>query len=138
VTIRRIAGIRDFMFDTLFDSLRSVAPILAADTKSTGGRELYDEVKSYSWSAVDFALLVFCLWSAYCTWIPGEKQLAILNAYRACIRQLSPSGTLEPIDPSLVAFGNLTKLALQQLESAGLDKRRRALLEAELAALQSK
>jgi TetR/AcrR family transcriptional regulator, cholesterol catabolism regulator len=34
-----------------------------------------------------------------------EKQMAILNAYRACIRQLIASGKLGPIDPSLVAFG---------------------------------
>ena len=34
-----------------------------------------------------------------------EKQMAILNVYRACIRQLIASGKLEKIDPSLVAFG---------------------------------
>ena len=34
-----------------------------------------------------------------------EKQMAILNAYRACIRQVMVSGRLGEIDPSLVAFG---------------------------------
>ncbi len=34
-----------------------------------------------------------------------EKQLAILNSYRACIRQLIASGRLAPVDHSLVAFG---------------------------------
>jgi AcrR family transcriptional regulator len=34
-----------------------------------------------------------------------EKQLAILNAYRACIRQLMASGELGPVDANLVAFG---------------------------------
>jgi AcrR family transcriptional regulator len=34
-----------------------------------------------------------------------EKQLAILHAYRACIRQLITAGQLADIDPSLPAFG---------------------------------
>jgi TetR/AcrR family transcriptional regulator, cholesterol catabolism regulator len=34
-----------------------------------------------------------------------EKQMAILNAYRACIRQVMASGRIGEADPSLVAFG---------------------------------
>lgn len=34
-----------------------------------------------------------------------EKQITILNAYRACIRQLITSGRIPSDDPSLVAFG---------------------------------
>lgn len=34
-----------------------------------------------------------------------EKQMAILNAYRACIRQVIAAGRLGDVDPSLVAFG---------------------------------
>jgi len=39
------------------------------------------------------------------------------------------------VKASRIAFGNLTKSALHQLDAAGFDKRRRALLEDELAAL---
>src|SRR6185369_4556973 len=34
-----------------------------------------------------------------------EKQMAVLNAYRACIRQIMASGRLGEVDPSLVTFG---------------------------------
>ncbi len=34
-----------------------------------------------------------------------EKQMTVLNAYRACIRQLIASGRLASVDPSLIAFG---------------------------------
>jgi AcrR family transcriptional regulator len=34
-----------------------------------------------------------------------EKQIAILNTYRACVRQLLASGRLAGVEPSLVAFG---------------------------------
>ncbi len=34
-----------------------------------------------------------------------EKQMTVLNAYRACIRQLIASGRLGSVDPSLTAFG---------------------------------
>jgi AcrR family transcriptional regulator len=34
-----------------------------------------------------------------------EKQMAILNAYRACVRQVVASGRLADVDPGLVAFG---------------------------------
>ena len=34
-----------------------------------------------------------------------EKQMTVLNAYRACIRRLIASGRLASVDPSLTAFG---------------------------------
>ena len=34
-----------------------------------------------------------------------EKQMTVLNAYRACIRQLIASRRLASVDPSLTAFG---------------------------------
>jgi len=34
-----------------------------------------------------------------------EKQMTVLNAYRACIRQLVASGRLRGVNPNLVAFG---------------------------------
>lgn len=34
-----------------------------------------------------------------------ERQMAILNVYRACVRQLLASGRVADVDPSLVAFG---------------------------------
>jgi len=34
-----------------------------------------------------------------------EKQLGVLNAYRACIRQLQESRRMPGVDPSLAAFG---------------------------------
>lgn len=34
-----------------------------------------------------------------------EKQMAVLNAYRACIRQLIATGRIGAVEPSLVAFG---------------------------------
>src|SRR6185369_4540966 len=34
-----------------------------------------------------------------------EKQMAILNAYRACIRQVIAAGRLGDVEPNLVAFG---------------------------------
>ena len=34
-----------------------------------------------------------------------EKQIAVLNAYRACVRQVMATRGLEDVDPSLVAFG---------------------------------
>jgi alkylated DNA nucleotide flippase Atl1 len=43
VTIRPIASIRDFAFDTLIDSYKFVEPVLAADRTATAGRDLYDD-----------------------------------------------------------------------------------------------
>lgn len=43
VTVRPIASVRDFMFDTLVDSQALVADVLRADRQATEGREFYDD-----------------------------------------------------------------------------------------------
>jgi len=43
VTVKPIANIRDFVFDTLVDSQALVAPLLDADKKAALGRDKYDD-----------------------------------------------------------------------------------------------
>ena len=43
VTIRPIANIKDFVFETIIDSEALVSSILAADRAATTGREFYDD-----------------------------------------------------------------------------------------------
>ena len=70
--------------------------------------------------------------------IPTLPEMRALHGARAdaCV-SIYVSTTLQTqhVSASRIAFGNLTKSALQQLEAVGFDKRRQALLEAELAAL---
>ena len=70
--------------------------------------------------------------------IPTLPEIRALIAARAdaCVSiYVSTTPQTQDVKASRIAFGNLTKSALQQLERAGLDKRRRALLQAELAGL---
>lgn len=54
----------------------------------------------------------------------------------ACVSIYLPTTPqTQHVGASRIAFGNLSRSALQQLEAAGLDKRRSAMLEAELAAV---
>ena len=70
--------------------------------------------------------------------IPTLPEIRALIAVRAdaCVSIYVPT-TPEPqhLAASRIAFGNQTKTALEQLETTGFDKRRRAELAAELAAL---
>ncbi|MFM9849705.1 MAG: hypothetical protein ACKVP3_21415 [Hyphomicrobiaceae bacterium] len=54
----------------------------------------------------------------------------------ACVSiYVSTTPQTQNVKASRIAFGNLSKAALEQLEAAAFDKRRKALLEVELAAL---
>ena len=70
--------------------------------------------------------------------IPTLPEIRALIGQRAdaCVSiYLSTTPQTQHVTASRIAFGNLTKAALNQLDAAGFDKRRLALLEAELAAL---
>jgi hypothetical protein len=70
--------------------------------------------------------------------VPTLPEIRALIAARAdtCVSIYLPTPPqTQHVAASRIAFGNLTKTALAQLDEAGFDKRRRALLEAELAAL---
>lgn len=71
--------------------------------------------------------------------IPTLPEIRALIPMRsdACVSIYVPTTPqTQHIGASRIAFGNLSKTALQQLEEAGLDKRRAAMLDAELAALR--
>ena len=71
--------------------------------------------------------------------IPTLPEIRALIGARAdaCVSIYVPTTPqTQHVTGSRIAFGNLTRTALHQLEAAGLDKRRRALLEAELDALR--
>ncbi len=70
--------------------------------------------------------------------IPTFPEIRALIAARAdaCVSVYVPTTPqTQRVTGSRIAFGNLTRMALQQLDAAGFDKRRRALLETELNAL---
>jgi hypothetical protein len=70
--------------------------------------------------------------------IPTLPEIRALIAARAdaCVSIYLPTTPqTQHVSGSRVAFGNLTRSALQQLDAAGFDRRRRALLEEELDAL---
>jgi hypothetical protein len=70
--------------------------------------------------------------------IPTLPEIRALIGTRAdvCVSIYVPTTPqTQHVTGSRIAFGNLTRTALQQLEAAGLDKRRLALLEANLDAL---
>lgn len=70
--------------------------------------------------------------------IPTLTEIRALHEVRAdaCVSiYVSTTPQTQDVKASRIAFGNLTRAALGQLEAAGFDKRRRALLEAELSAL---
>ncbi|AHB47890.1 hypothetical protein W911_05055 [Hyphomicrobium nitrativorans NL23] len=70
--------------------------------------------------------------------IPTLPELKALISTRAdaCVSiYVSTTPQTQHVSASCIAFGNMAKSASEQLTKAGLDKRRRALLEAELAAL---
>jgi hypothetical protein len=70
--------------------------------------------------------------------IPTLSEIRALHATRAdaCVSiYLTTTPKTQDVNASRIAFGNQTKAALAQLDAAGFDKRRRGLLEAELAAL---
>jgi hypothetical protein len=70
--------------------------------------------------------------------IPTLPETRALHAARAdaCVSiYLATTPQTADVKASRIAFGNHTKAALAQLDASGFDKRRRALLEAELAAL---
>lgn len=70
--------------------------------------------------------------------IPTLPEIRALITARAdaCVSIYLPTTPqTQHVAGSRVAFGNLTRTALQQLDAAGFDKRRRALLEDELSAL---
>jgi len=71
--------------------------------------------------------------------VPTLPEVRALIAARtdACVSIYVPTTPqTQQVAGSRIALGNLTRTALQQLEAAGFDKRRRALLEAELDALR--
>lgn len=71
--------------------------------------------------------------------IPTLPEIRALIEARAdaCVSIYVPTTPqTEHVTGSRIALGNLTRTALAQLEAAGLDKRRRAALEAELEALR--
>ena len=71
--------------------------------------------------------------------IPTLPEIRALIATRAdaCVSiYVSTTTQSQHVKASRIAFGNQTKAALHQLETAGFDKRRRALLDAELVALR--
>ena len=70
--------------------------------------------------------------------IPTLPEIRALITVRAdaCVSiYISTTPQTQQVTASRIAFGNQAREALAQLEAAGLDKRRRALLEAEFAAL---
>ncbi len=70
--------------------------------------------------------------------IPTLPEIRSLIGLRsdACVSIfLSTTPQTQHVKASRIAFANLTKTALEQLDASGFDKRRRALLAAELAAL---
>lgn len=68
--------------------------------------------------------------------IPTLAEIRVLHRADACVSiYVSTTPQTQNVKASRIAFGNLSKGALEQLEGAAFDKRRRALLEAELAAL---
>ncbi len=70
--------------------------------------------------------------------IPTRPEIRALIEARAdaCVSIYLPTTPhTQHIDASRIAFGNMTRTALEQLEAAGLDKRRRAALEENLIAL---
>ena len=70
--------------------------------------------------------------------IPTLPEIRALHATRAdaCVSVYLPTTPqTQDVKASRIAFGNQTNAALAQLDAAGFDKRRRALLEAELTAL---
>jgi len=70
--------------------------------------------------------------------IPTLPEIRALHAARAdaCVSiNLTTTPHTQDVKASRIAFGNHAKAALAQLDSTGFDKRRRALLEAELTAL---
>jgi hypothetical protein len=70
--------------------------------------------------------------------IPTLSEIRALHATRAdaCVSIYLPTTPqTQHVRASRIAFGNQTKAVLAQLDAAGFDKRRCALLEAELAAL---
>lgn len=71
--------------------------------------------------------------------IPTRPELRALIGTRAdaCVSIYVPTTPqTQHVEGSRIALGNLTRTALEQLDAAGFDKRRRALLEAELDALR--
>lgn len=71
--------------------------------------------------------------------IPTQSELKKLIATRAdaCVSiYVSTTPETQHVDVSRLALANLAKQALQQLDDAKFDKRRRALIEAELQALR--
>ncbi len=71
--------------------------------------------------------------------IPTPPEIRSLISLRAdaCVSiYLSTTAQTQHVKASRIAFGNLVGAALKQLEEAGLDKRRSALLAAELAGLE--
>jgi hypothetical protein len=70
--------------------------------------------------------------------IPTQSEMRSLIATRAdaCVSiYLSTTPQTQHVKASRIAFGNLTKTAIEQLDAAGFDKRRRALLQDEFDAL---
>jgi hypothetical protein len=70
--------------------------------------------------------------------VPTLSEIRALHRVRAdaCVSiYLSTTPQTQNVRASRIAFGNLSKAAFEQLEAVAFDKRRRALLEAELAAL---
>jgi len=67
--------------------------------------------------------------------LPEIRSLIGLRADACVSIYLSTTPHTQHVTASRIAFGNLTKTALEQLDATGFDKRRRARLEAELAAL---
>ncbi|MGQ7791893.1 baeRF11 domain-containing protein [Faunimonas sp. B44] len=70
--------------------------------------------------------------------IPTLPEIRALHATRAdaCVSIYLPTTPqTQDVKASRIALGNQAKAAMAQLDAAGFDKRRRALLEAELAAL---
>lgn len=60
----------------------------------------------------------------------GQRRDACVSIY------LSTTPQTQHVNASRIAFGNLSRAALEQLDAAGFDKRRRVLLEGEFAALR--
>lgn len=67
--------------------------------------------------------------------LPEIRSLIGLRADACVSIYLSTTPQTQHVTASRIAFGNLAKTALEQLDTSGFDKRRRALLETELAAL---
>lgn len=67
--------------------------------------------------------------------LPEIRSLIGLRADACVSIYLSTTPQTQHVPASRIAFGNLTKTALEQLDATGFDKRRRVLLEGGLAAL---